>query len=71
MRSKIKRPAVLALAGAAVIALAAPQVAGAASSLYPTPPGGAQLRHKRRRLARLHLVRRNLHPKCHLSDGDQ
>jgi hypothetical protein len=37
MRSKTKRPAVLALAGAAVIALAAPQASGAASS-YPRPP---------------------------------
>jgi hypothetical protein len=37
MHSKTRTPALLALAGAAIIALAAPQVAGAASSAYPKP----------------------------------
>jgi hypothetical protein len=36
MHSKMRTPALLALAGAAMIALAAPQIAGAASS-YPNP----------------------------------
>ena len=37
MHSKTRTPALLALAGAAIIALAAPQVAAAASSAYPKP----------------------------------
>jgi hypothetical protein len=37
MHSKIRTPGLLALAGVVVIALAAPQLAGAASSAYPKP----------------------------------
>ena len=37
MHPKTRTPALLALAGVAIIALAAPQVAGAASSAYPKP----------------------------------
>jgi hypothetical protein len=37
MHQKTRPPALLALAGLAIIALAAPQVAGAASSAYPHP----------------------------------
>ena len=37
MNRKTTTPALLALAGVAIMALAAPQVAGAASSAYPNP----------------------------------